>query len=221
MKEVLPSISELQSFKAFFFDFDGVILESAQIKTEAFGEMYRSVGLEDAVLKYHLENQGVSRYEKFHWIAQHLENRCITDAEVEVKAQQFSDLILTKVLAAPFVPGVENLLRELNSWNIPCLVASGTPQAELRRIVSSRGIGGYFQGVFGSPDKKNTIVERECQDNGWEPKECIFLGDAITDYRAAQVTGCKFFARFTDEMSNYWHRVEVDFLADDFEGLNF
>lgn len=219
MKTMLPSSNELRSFKAFFFDFDGVILESANIKTEAFGEMYRPVGLENEVLKYHLQNQGVSRYEKFRWIAENLENRAIDEVEVEEKALQFNDLVFSKVLSASFVPGVKRLLDKLKEWGTPCLVASGTPQDELQRIVMERGLNHYFRGVFGSPDKKIAIINRECSEYGWNPEDCLFLGDASTDYEAAKATGCKFFARYTPEMKELWETAVVDFGSTDFQGL--
>ena len=53
--------------KAIIFDFDGVILESLEIKTNAFKKLYKSYGTDivDKVAIHHLENGGVSRYEKF------------------------------------------------------------------------------------------------------------------------------------------------------------
>ena len=61
--------------KNIFFDFDGVILDSVDCKTQAFEAMYAQHGQEiaDQVKKHHLENGGVSRFEKFkHWHKKHL-----------------------------------------------------------------------------------------------------------------------------------------------------
>ena len=53
--------------KVIIFDFDGVLVESVNIKTEAFAEIYRPYGklIERKVVNHHLANGGVSRYEKF------------------------------------------------------------------------------------------------------------------------------------------------------------
>ena len=53
--------------KNIFFDFDGVIAESVNAKTEAFREMYIEHGTEIAnkVVDYHINHGGVSRFEKF------------------------------------------------------------------------------------------------------------------------------------------------------------
>ena len=49
------------------FDFDGVIAESVNVKTEAFSILYQPYGKDvvKKVVKHHLTNGGVSRFEKF------------------------------------------------------------------------------------------------------------------------------------------------------------
>ena len=61
--------------KNIFFDFDGVILDSFNCKTEAFASMYRKYGhdIEQAVIRYHLKNGGVSRFKKIkYWHKKYL-----------------------------------------------------------------------------------------------------------------------------------------------------
>ena len=52
--------------KTIIFDFDGVILESLDVKTEAFKKLYQPYGpsISNKVVENHLENEGISRYEK-------------------------------------------------------------------------------------------------------------------------------------------------------------
>jgi beta-phosphoglucomutase-like phosphatase (HAD superfamily) len=52
--------------KAVLFDFDGVIVESVYVKTEAFRELFagESEYLSE-ILAFHLANGGMSRYTKF------------------------------------------------------------------------------------------------------------------------------------------------------------
>lgn len=51
--------------KAIFWDFDGVIAESVNVKTEAFYNLYLPYGIEIAekVRRHHLDNGGMSRFE--------------------------------------------------------------------------------------------------------------------------------------------------------------
>jgi len=55
------------NWQAVFFDFDGVILDSVDVKTDAFVAIFRGYGpkIREDVVKYHHENGGVSRMEKF------------------------------------------------------------------------------------------------------------------------------------------------------------
>ena len=56
--------------KAIVFDFDGVILESVDIKTKAFIKLYENYPpkIKEEVKRYHLKHLGISRYEKiFHF----------------------------------------------------------------------------------------------------------------------------------------------------------
>ena len=55
------------NYKVIIYDYDGVICDSLDVKTKAFKELYSQYGpkIQKLVEKYHLENGGVSRFEKF------------------------------------------------------------------------------------------------------------------------------------------------------------
>ena len=63
--------------KAIIFDFDGVILDSVDVKTKAFKQMYSIYGddVMRKVVDYHLLNGGISRYEKFKYFHENFLNR--------------------------------------------------------------------------------------------------------------------------------------------------
>jgi beta-phosphoglucomutase-like phosphatase (HAD superfamily) len=56
--------------KAIIFDFDGVIVESVDIKTKAFAKLFESESQDvvEEIVSYHLQHTGVSRFEKFQYI---------------------------------------------------------------------------------------------------------------------------------------------------------
>ena len=57
----------IDDYDYFIFDCDGVIINSNQIKNETFKEVLKNenVDLVSDFIKYHQDNGGVSRYEKF------------------------------------------------------------------------------------------------------------------------------------------------------------
>ena len=179
---------------AVFFDFDGVILDSVDVKTRAFAELFRPYGeeIERKVVEYHLNNGGISRYDKFRYYYEQLLGERIDDPKLTELGEIFSSLALGKVMKAPFIDGAIETLRQLKTSNIPAFVVSGTPEDEVKHIVKERKLDIYFKEVHGSPRKKEIIVRDICDRFGFENSRCLFIGDAMTDYRAAKDAGVPF-----------------------------
>jgi phosphoglycolate phosphatase-like HAD superfamily hydrolase len=196
--------------RAVVFDFDGVVLESADVKTDAFVELFASHGPEVAakVKAHHLANLGISRFVKFAWIHEHLLGCPITDEESRALGERFSALALDKVLAAPFVPGAEAALAALAATH-PLFVASGTPQDELDLIVDRRGLRARFREVHGTPRDKPEILRDVMARHGLAASETLFVGDGASDHKAASATGVEFLARDTPALHDHWTKLGV------------
>lgn len=177
--------------RAAVFDFDGVVLESADIKTNAFRRLF---GGNPAAVAYHLEHQGVSRYEKFRYITTEILGATYTDEDGRRLGKRFSELVLDEVLACPFVPGAQALLKRRAS-ELPLFVASGTPEVELRTIASARGVAGWFAGIYGTPPTKAEIIGRVLDQTAHAPDDVVMIGDAHTDLEGAQTAGVRFIGR--------------------------
>lgn len=183
------------SFKIVLLDFDGVVVESRDIKTQAFGCLFPSpVGLRQRVLKYHLENMGLSRWAKFEHIYRVFLRRALTVKEKKRLGRAFSRLVFDRVLRCPPVPGIPRLLRE-SLGKVQLFVVSGTPQTELRKLVRQRGWSHFFQGVYGSPRKKVEIMRGLFKIKPEMRKRAVFVGDAMEDFRAARAAGVRFLGR--------------------------
>lgn len=216
-----PSWSALSIYQCVFFDFDGVIVESGDIKTEAFMELYAKFGIQEEVKKHHLANQGVSRFDKFEWIAKNLLNETYTTEIGEKLSAKFSALVKAKVIDSPPVKGINSLIKALNSNGAYLVVASGTPENELHEIMTARSIYSLFNEVHGSPKQKADIVEDVMRRMNFETKDCLFIGDASTDFDAADKTGIDFYARITPELNNYWSTVTYNFSSSDFSKIDY
>jgi phosphoglycolate phosphatase-like HAD superfamily hydrolase len=193
------------------FDFDGVILESADVKTDAFVELYAEHGAEvvGRARAHHLANVGISRFKKFAWIAEHVLGRALTKDDSAALGRRFSDLVLAKVLAAPFVPGAAAALGALGALGLPLFVASGTPHDELQLIVERRGLGPAFREVHGAPREKPEILRDLLARLGLAPDQLLFIGDGMSDYEAARAAGTAFLARDTPPLRAEWIKLEV------------
>jgi HAD superfamily hydrolase (TIGR01549 family) len=191
-------------WEAVFFDFDGVIVDSANIKTEAFAEMFRPYGpdIESKVIDYHIKNMGESRYEKFrYWYTEYL-GQAITEDLVDKLSKIFSELVVKKILEAPYRDGAINTLKELTANSIPTFLVSGTPDEEIRYITKARGIDVFFKEIHGAPRHKDEITYEILQRHKYNPKNCLFVGDAISDYTAALNNGIRFLGIVTGNAEN-------------------
>jgi phosphoglycolate phosphatase-like HAD superfamily hydrolase len=205
------TVAERARIRAVVFDFDGVILESADVKTDAFCELYVDHGAEvvGRVREHHLANLGISRFKKFAWIAEHVLRQPLTDDASAALGQRFSELALAKVFAAPFVPGAEAALGDLGARGLPLFVASGTPQDELDLIVLGRGLQPVFREVHGTPREKPEILRDLLARLGLGPDQLLFIGDGMSDYKAARATGVEFLARDTPALHDEWTKLAV------------
>ena len=87
--------------RAIAFDFDGVLVESVEVKTRAFARLFNTEG-PDAVRKildYHLENGGVSRFEKFKTIYRSILKRPLSEEQFRSLCERFSELVVDEVVA--------------------------------------------------------------------------------------------------------------------------
>jgi phosphoglycolate phosphatase-like HAD superfamily hydrolase len=182
--------------RAAFFDFDGVILESADVKTTAFGMIFADRGREVArrFLEHHIANAGRSRYEKFAWAYEHLFNEELCDDEMARLDAVFSGLVDAELATCAFVPGAVACLREL-SGEVPCMLVSATPERDLLRIAVSRGVHSYFTDICGSPITKVEHVGAILERRALDPRHCVFVGDTPADFGAASAHAIPFVGR--------------------------
>lgn len=200
--------------KAIAYDFDGVILENAHVKTDAFVELFAEHGpdVQARVKAHHLDNLGISRFKKFEWIYANVLDRPLSQEHSKRLGEQFSTLALDKVLAAPFVTGAREALTKLEGY--PSFVVSGTPQEELDLIVDRRELRGCFREVHGSPRDKPTILLDLLARYGLSKHELLFIGDGVSDYDAAVKVGLEFLARDTPDLHDRWVSLGVALTPD-------
>lgn len=188
--------------KAIIFDFDGVIVESVDIKTNAFGKIFEHEGVDVAkkVVEYHLKNTGISRYEKFRYIYKEILKRPLNDKEFQILCSKFASLVVDGVIMAPYVKGAIEFLKSYAS-EYKCFVVSATPLEELEDILRKRDIDQFFQAVYGAPVNKSEAVKKTLLKKAIESHETVYVGDAMSDFFAAKENLVTFIARINNNES--------------------
>jgi HAD superfamily hydrolase (TIGR01509 family) len=178
--------------RAVVLDFDGVVLQSDEIKTWAFGELFADrPEIVEAVIALHERYGGISRYRKFEMIYDELLHEPLTDAQSAALGQEYSRLVLDEVLRCPMVDGAREFL-EANPAERPVYVASGSPHDELLFTIDQRGLAPFFTAAYGSPHEKPEVIRAVLDRHQLTPDEVVFVGDAWSDLQAARATGVRF-----------------------------
>lgn len=203
----MSASASVSAYKTLVFDCDGVILDSNKVKTRAFYEAALPYGesAAQAFVTYHTANGGVSRYRKFAYFLEVIVPSLagsITGPRLEQLLAGYAASVRQGLLTCSVAPGL-HVLREATSaarW----LIVSGGDQAELREVFAQRELAALFDGgIFGSPDTKDQILHREC-DNGNVVHSALFIGDSKYDYQAATTAGLDFvFMAEWSEVINY------------------
>jgi HAD superfamily hydrolase (TIGR01549 family) len=185
----------MNRFVAIVFDFDGVILESVNLKAEAFRQLFRDHPTQqERIVQLHLTKGGLSRYEKFRRIYQDYLHLPLPDEEMTRLDVEFSQLVEQATHTCPYVPGARAFI-ERQARERSLFIASGTPQIELRRVVAARDLDQYFVGVYGSPRTKVELLSAILSRVAAPAEAVLFIGDSIIDYEAAMATGVRFCGR--------------------------
>lgn len=188
----------MNKIKAIIFDYDGVIAESVNVKTEAFAELYKPYGIDivQKVIDHHEANGGVSRFEKFKIYHKNYLREDIDQHEIDVLANKFSKLVLQKVIDSPYVTGVYDFISS-NYQNYDFHISTGTPTDEIETILKKKSLRKFFNHVYGSPDKKDLHVKKILKTHGYKKSEVVFIGDALSDRDAARNNDIFFIGRHT------------------------
>lgn len=185
---------DVKKYKTIVFDCDGVVLDSNVVKTEAYFRVAKNLGATDAqaqmLVDYHVKLGGISRYHKFDWYLREVMQIPVTDAAIQVLLDEFSRELEVGLMECPIAEGLQ-ALREATP-NTNWMILSGGDQQEIRILFAKRKLGHLFDGgLFGSPDNKDTVLERE-KSNGNLQLPALFIGDSKYDYEAATRAGLDF-----------------------------
>lgn len=181
--------------RAIVLDFDGVILESVELKTRAMRRLFadRAEHL-PAIERYHTENAGLSRYEKFRHFYATMFQQPLSGDEMDRLDRTFGEIVAEEIDACAFVPGALAFL-EARAAELPLFVASGTPEEELCGIVERCGLGRWLTGVYGSPRTKAQHLRAIAAQLQTTPNTLLMIGDGRQDFEAAAETGARFIGR--------------------------
>ena len=192
-----------KKIKAIDFDFDGTICDSLDIKGQAFADLYKSYGhhVQDIVRKYHAQNGGIPRDKKFLYFQKEIIKEDSSEKKIENLSREFSDIVTKKVIAADFIPGASEFIKDYHK-RYSLYISSATPILELQTIVREKKIYQYFKNVYGSPKSKSEHISTILNNGKFSKDEIVFIGDASSDIYAAESMSIAFIGVGNDPAIN-------------------
>lgn len=185
----------MKEFSVIFWDFDGVIKESIEVKTQAFINLFQPFGfaIAERIRAHHEANGGMSRFDKLplylQWTGEESDQSRVSEF-----CDQFGRLVLQGVIESPWVPGAETFLRS-NPHRQTFVLVSATPQDELERVLDALGLTACFTEVFGAPTRKKDAIRMTLAASVLNPWDCLMIGDARADLEAAEANHVPFLLR--------------------------
>lgn len=201
---------EKNNFKVIIFDFDGVIIDSNQIKYDSFFDIF-SNDTEKQVVKQVLSKiRESSRYEILKQIFIQLDKpKNQLEDLVNEYAEKYNKQTLENLTQDRVFSGATNILSELQK-NYRLYIVSTTPQITVRKITKKIGLDKYFIDVFGVPtikaDNHKNIIDKE----NVKGSEVLVVGDGESDLQAAQMHNSNFIGIAND--FNGWRDINFSII---------
>lgn len=198
-------MSFLNTYQTFFWDFDGVILESNAVREYGFRKVLEHFGdpQVEQLIDFHRKNGGWSRYVKFRYFFEEILGKPISEQEVNTLADSFSQIMLEELVNPKNLIEETLLFIRQQAIKTPMYIVSGSDQTELRSLCKALKIDHYFKGIFGSPTPKIQLVQDIiAQHPEIRKAPACLIGDAENDWDAAQKNNLDFIGYNNSALKN-------------------
>ena len=191
--------------QAFFWDFDGVLLDSDKVRVEGFKAVLNDYPQDqvDELIQFHNKNGGLSRYVKFRYFFEKLRHETVAAYQIAELSEKFSGIMRNKLVDKSLLIAetIHYISDCYDRW--PMHIVSGSDEKELRFLCNELGIGHYFKSIKGSPIPKTELICSILKEENYLPGNCVLIGDSINDYQAANKNGLQFMAYNNDDLHEF------------------
>ena len=191
-----------RNLRLMVFDFDGVITDSEPAHFEAFRQALKSVGVNlrwEHYCKNYLTYTDRQAVQKVLLDQAREPTQEAIDDLVEKKREKFAEFLRSNL---NILPGVPELLQNLQKNQIPCGICSGSIRSEIVFFLQQANLHEFFRFIVSADDVKRSKPHPEAyllsmkigsefcnHDKALEPRECIAVEDSIGGINAAKAAG--------------------------------
>lgn len=198
--------------KTILWDFDGVILDSMNIRDQGFYHIFKEFDQNSVklLMQFHEANGGLSRYVKIRYFFNEILKKSISESRVLEYAASFSEMMRTELTQKKYLIKETVRFIEKEHKNLNFHIVSGSDGDELRYLCDKLGLTDYFKTIEGSPTPKSKLVGHIMKSFDYERKNTILIGDSINDYTAAKENQIMFMA-YNNSMIEHHSDFTINF----------
>lgn len=179
------------SIKVIGFDFDGVIIDTTEAKSQCFLELFNESACVDKIKKYEEKNQSRPRSEKISEVLLQIFGKNDL-SELQRYLDRYKNLLSEKLILAKKISGVDEFINKTTKLGIIHYIVSSAPQEEIEHLLVHHKIRENFLKIYDFKIPKSKALNSIISDYGISSREIIFLGDQPSDLKAAKEVGCQF-----------------------------
>lgn len=195
---------------AFLFDNDGVLIDSSELHWLSWQLMMREMPNIHMDKETFLHGFGKRNDLILQEIAPNSSQESRAQA-AECKEELFRQYAQGKI---QLLPGMENFLKEVLKAEIPHIIASSTPVANLEMYIRTTVLGNYFdhyisgeQVAHGKPAPDIFIAA--AKRLAFDPEHCVVFEDAPVGVQAGKAAGCFVVALETTHSREYLNGYDM------------
>lgn len=195
-------MEKLNNIDVIIFDFDGVIIDSMEVRDYGFREIFKDYPNDkvEELINYHRVNGGLSRFHKIKYFYENIINKDVDEEQIIDYANQFSKIMREELIKDKYLIDdcVQFIIKNSNRYEFH--IASGSEEKELRYLCDKLGIKDNFISINGSPTHKNELVKNIIKKSNYQNEKVVIIGDSINDYEAANANNIKFVGYNNEEL---------------------
>lgn len=187
--------NEKKKIKILCLDFDGTLVESNNIKDQAFETILLEYPKhKDIMMEYHMAHNAIDRHQKFLYFVKNILKKNDDEILVRNLVERFSSLTDDLIKYCAFVKGSKLFLEKIHK-KIDIYLLSATPTTNLKKILEYKQIDHFFKKIFGAPINKTEVINKLAAKQKLNHSEILYIGDTQEDLLVALETKINFIHR--------------------------
>jgi phosphoglycolate phosphatase len=193
---MVPKLDHTNIFEAkiMVFDFDGVIIDSTEVKVDEYRSLFSQFTNNEAtlnqIINIYRNSAGIPRETTLKKVFKEFLYKTLSDQEVENLSLDYSKRIFQRLDAIEPLKGFLEYLtihKKINKH-----IISGAPNSDVSYLIKKLNITKHFKSIKGGPLNKKNEITNIRKLAKVKAKDIVYFGDQNNDYIAAKSAGVGF-----------------------------